>query len=326
MTVTGRRLSTAAEPTSSRVARDARIITALTLVSRITGMVRIFVVFAVLGGKVLGDLYETVNTVPNVLFELLAGGALQAALVPTFVQIRRDRGDDALDRSSSAVAGMLGLYLALLALLAMALAPLIVWLLTAAEPSPSVAHDKRTLGTWMLLMFAPQVIWYGLGLVAAAALAARRRFVAAALAPTVNNLVVIAGYVTFGVLRGGKAPDLSLTLAEFLALAGGTTLGVVAMTLVPMIALRRAGSHWRPRIDRADPTTRSLRRLGGWAVVQVAGTLALQVGMLVVGNGAVGGVSLFTYGLVFFMLPAALIALPVATAAAATDRRPFPAR
>jgi putative peptidoglycan lipid II flippase len=317
VTATGRRQAIATELTSAaRVARDARIITLLTLVSRVTGMVRIFAVFAVLGGRVLGDLYETINTVPNVLFELLAGGALQAALVPTFVQIRRDRGEEALDRSSSAVAGMLGIYLAALAVAAMVLAPLIVWLLTAAEPSATVAHDKRTLGTWMLLMFAPQVIWYGLGLVASAVLAARRRFVAAALAPTVNNLVVIAGYVAFGLLRGDKAPDLALTVPEFLALAGGTTLGVVAMTAVPMIALRRAGSDWRPRIDSADTTTRSLRRLGGWAMVQVAGTLALQVGMLVVGNGAVGGVSLFTYGLVFFMLPAALIALPVATAAA----------
>ena len=67
---------------------------ALTVVSRVTGFVRILVVAAVLGTTFLGNTYQSANSVPNILFELIAAGVLQAVLVPALVP-HLDRGDRA---------------------------------------------------------------------------------------------------------------------------------------------------------------------------------------------------------------------------------------
>ena len=92
--------------------RDAGLIGGLTLVARVTGFARVLVVGAVLGRGALGDLYQTVNTVPNLLFELLAGGALQAALVPMFVAADRDDPEEGVGRAAAAVTRAMLRYLA----------------------------------------------------------------------------------------------------------------------------------------------------------------------------------------------------------------------
>ena len=69
------------------LARSTATITVLTLLSRVTGVVRNVVVVAVLGVTFLGNTYQSANTVPNLLFELLAAGVLQAVLIPTLVDL-----------------------------------------------------------------------------------------------------------------------------------------------------------------------------------------------------------------------------------------------
>ena len=81
-------------PGSSRLARSTVTMTVLTGVSRLTGLVRVVVVAAVIGDTFLGNTYQSTNTVPNILFELMAAGTLQAVLIPTLVRLR-DRGDEA---------------------------------------------------------------------------------------------------------------------------------------------------------------------------------------------------------------------------------------
>ena len=303
-------------PPGRSAGADASVIAGLTVVARLSGVGRVLVVGAVLGRGSLGDLYQTMNTVPNLLFELFAGGALHAVLVPALVAAHDRDGEAGLLRSTSAVAGVLGAVLGGLALVAALAAPALAWLLTRAEPDADVAGDKWRLGTWMLVIFLPQLLWYGLGMVATAALAARRRFGAAAVAPLVNNLVVIGAYLVFDRMRGDRPPALDLSVAELAVLAGGTTLAVVALTAVPAVVLLRRGGLVRPRLVRTDPAVVALRHTGGWAVLQVAATLSLQIVMLVIGNGAPGGVALFTWGLTFFLVPTALVAAPYATALA----------
>lgn len=301
--------------TDDGVRRDATAIAALTLVSRLTGFARIVITSAVLGTALLGDVYQSANTVPNILFELLAGGALQAALVPLFVGARRDGGEEGL---ASTVGVIGGTVVAVLAALAAALAlgaPALARLVTSAEPDPVVASDKVALTTWMLVIFAPQVIFYGIGLVSSAALQAKGRFLAAAIAPAVNNVVVIAAYVAFDVLRGDQDPSLDLTTIELAVLAGGTTLAVVAFTSVPLWALLRSTDvPFHVRVSFSDDAVMRVRNTGAWAVVQVGGVLALTSGALVIGNGAPGGVAIFALALAVFLLPYALVAAPVAMA------------
>jgi putative peptidoglycan lipid II flippase len=299
-----------------RLARDAIVVTICTLLSRLTGFVRVLIAAAVLSNGPLGDTYHAANMIPNLLFELVAGGVLQAVLVPTFVARRRERGDDGLGASAGVIAGTLAGILAAVAVAVMAASPFIAWALTALEDDAALASDKRALIAPMLLVFIPQIVFYGVGMVTTAALAARGRFAAAALAPAVNNMVVIATYLAFRAARDGQAASLDLTGTQFALLAGGTTLGVILFTSVPGAVLARQGVRWRPRWGPRDPVVVSLRSAVGWAMLSVLGTLAPMGAAIVLGSGAPGGVAVFTIAFTFFVLPHALLAVPVATAIA----------
>lgn len=304
------------EPLGGRMARDTMVVTVCTLLSRLTGFVRVLVAAAVLSTGPLGDTYHAANMIPNLVFELVAGGILQAVLVPAFVAARRREGDAGLGRAAGALSGVLLAVLAAIAAVVMVLSPLITWALTTLEDDAALVADKRELITPMLLVFVPQILFYGIGMVTTAALAAKGRFTAAALAPAVNNLVVIAAYLTFRELRGGQPASLDLDTAEFLVLTVGTTLGVIAFTSVPGIVLAILGVRWRPRWAPNDPVVHELRGSIGWAMLSVVGTLVPTGAAIVLGSGAAGGVAVFSVAFTFFVLPHALLAVPVATALA----------
>ncbi len=299
-----------------RMARDTVVVTVCTLLSRITGFGRVLVAAAVLSNGPLGDTYHAANLIPNLLFELVAGGVLQAVLVPTFVAARRESGDVGLGRATGAVAGTMVVGLALIASIVMLMAPVIAWALTALEDDALLVADKRELITPMLLVFIPQIVFYGIGMVTTAALSARGRFAAAALAPAVNNVVVIGCYLGFWAARDGAPASLHLDGTQFALLAGGTTLAVIAFTAVPGIVLSLQGIRWRLRWSPNDPVVRALRSTIGWAMLSVVGTLVPMGAAVVLGSGAPGGVAVFTIAFTFFVLPHALLAVPVATALA----------
>ncbi len=169
----------------------------------------------------------------------------------------------------------------------------------------------------MLVIFAPQVVFYGLGLVSSAALQAQGRFVAAAVAPAVNNVVVIGCYLAFDALRGDTAPSLDLTTTELLVLAAAAPRSPSS----PSPRCRSWHCCGRPpsasRSACRSPTRPSSESVstGSWAVVQVAGVLALTAAGLVIGNGAPGGVAVYALATAVALLPYALVAGPVATAA-----------
>ena len=222
------------------VGRFTATIAGLTLVSRVSGFARILVVTAVLGTTALGDVYQTANLVPNILFELFAAGSVQAVMVPALVAA--DERDRSAPRLANAVLGWLLATLGVLMVVALVAAPLLMRLLTVAETDPALRSDKAALGHRFLAIFLVQLLFYAAGMVATALLQARRRFAAPAAAPLVNNLVVIAAYLCFARLRDGQPPSLTLSAVQVAVLAGGTTLGVIAFTAVPLVAAARLGS------------------------------------------------------------------------------------
>jgi putative peptidoglycan lipid II flippase len=293
---------------ASRTDRDAAIgrstatISGFTLLSRISGFFRIVMVTAILGTTALGDIYESANLVPNLLFELFAAGSVQAVLVPALVSADERHGESDGDSLANGVLGWLLATLGAVAVVALVGAPLVMRLLTAGEPDPSVRSAKAELGSRFLAIFIIQLLFYAVGLVATALLQARRRFAAPAIAPLFNNLVVIGAYLLFAVLRQGAPPSLSLTSIE-----------IVVFTSVPAIALVRSGVRWRPRLRR-DPEISRLARQGAWAGAYLGLTQLLTLGVVVLGNGVDGAVARFTFAFTFFQLPYALLAIPVATA------------
>ena len=91
---------------SSGLRRDTAVVTLCTLVSRVSGFGRVLATAAVLGSGLLGDVYQTANMVPNLLFELVAAGVLQAVLLPSFVAARRGGGRPALSEAVAAANGV----------------------------------------------------------------------------------------------------------------------------------------------------------------------------------------------------------------------------
>jgi len=289
------------------------LVTLCTLVSRVSGFGRVVATAAVLGSGLLGDVYQTANMIPNLLFELVAGGVLQAVLVPAFVAARRDGGNEALGEATRATVGVIVVVLGAVAAIGMALAPLLARLLVMSEPSSAVAHQKLHVMVPMVLMFVPQLVCYGIATVTSAALNAKGRFVAAAMAPAVNNLIVIVACVMFRAARHNRVADLHLTPWQFTLIAGGTTLGVLAFSLAPAVALHRLHVAWFPTWRPHHPAVVALRDSFGWATLSIVGTLVPTAAALALGNGAEGGVAVFVYAFAFFVLPHALVAVTIAT-------------
>jgi putative peptidoglycan lipid II flippase len=284
-----------------------------TAVSRGFGFARILVIAAVLGTTYLGNTYSSSNSVSNVLFELLASGALSAVLVPTFVGLL-DRGDR---RGAEELAGrLLGIAMVALAVVAaigMAAAPLIARLLTSGVEDPHIAAQQRSLSTFLLYFFIPQIVLYAIGAVAVAALYAQRRLAVTGIAPIGLTVVVV---VAMGAFRAVAGPDpgLSLSVGEKLILALGGTLGVAAFVGIPAVALWRGGFRLIPRIKRPDAAVKGLLKLSGWAAFQNSMVGVLLLAAIVIGNRVEGGTVAYQVSFTFFLAPYAVLAQPIHTA------------
>src|SRR5262245_10477984 len=152
----------------SAVTRAAFGMGSITAVSRAFGFVRVLVIAAVLGTTFLGNTFQAANSLSNVLFELLAAGALSAVLVPTFVTLVDAGRRDEADRLAGGLLGVAVVVLGSIAILSMLAAPLIARVLSAGAPSEAIAHQQRELSTFLLLFFIPQIVCYGFGAIATA--------------------------------------------------------------------------------------------------------------------------------------------------------------
>ncbi|MFN2608554.1 MAG: lipid II flippase MurJ [Acidimicrobiales bacterium] len=300
------------------LARHAAQITAGNLASRLTGLVRVVAVAGALGTTFLGNTYQTANLVSNILFELLAAGLLSSVLVPPFVRLIEAGRPDEADEVAGALLG-----LGLVALGAVTVAGLLgrTWImrgLTVAVPDAGVRAAEVRLGSFLLLLFLPQVLLYAVGAVATALLTGARRFAAPSFAPVANNVVVVSTMAIFWVMeRGGRpggAAGLDVPAAQKLVLAVGTTAGVAAMTLVAVLGARRAGFRLRPRWRPGHPEVRALGRAGAWGVAYLACNQALVATTLVLANRVAGGVVAYQIAFTVFLLPFAVAAHPTLTA------------
>lgn len=291
----------------------AGTIAVITLVARVVGFGRWFVFSHSVGATCVGSVYQSVNAVPNVLFEIAAGGVLAAVAVP-LVAGALARGERAgADATASA----------LLTWAAVVLVPLGVVLALAAGPIAGAllgtgCAGEVALGTDLLRIFAVQVPLYGVAIVLAGVLQAHHRFVGAALAPLLSSLVVIATYLAYRALAGDPAAPIDEVPHGALVVLGvGTTLGVVALALPLLVPARRAGLRLRPRLRFPDGVGSRVRVLAVSGLLAVAGQ---QIATLVVirlanDRGGAGTLNVYTYAQAVTLLPYAVLAVPLATAA-----------
>jgi len=297
------------EPAKS--GRAAKRMSVATAASRGIGFVRVWVIAAVLGTTYLGNTYQSSNSVSNILFELVAAGALSAVLVPTFAEhFRRDDQAEA-ERLASGVLGFALLVMGVVAALGMIFAPAIARLMSSGNPNHLIEQQQVELSTFLLRFMVPQVLLYAVGTVATAVLFAQRRFVLVAMAPIALTVVIVTVMLVFQGLHG-TGGSLELTLAEKLLLGVGATLGVVAFTGVPTVAVWRSGFRLRPRIGQMDKKLRHLLVLSAWVALQ-PDVAVLLLAAMIMGNQVAGGVVAYQFCMVAFLAPYAILANPIQT-------------
>jgi putative peptidoglycan lipid II flippase len=300
---------------------------AATAISRVLGFGRVLVIAAVLGTTDLGNTFSASNSVSNVLFDLLAAGALSAVLVPAFVELLDGSGGAGKGQAEGLGGVLLGWALVALVPLCAAgvlAAPALARVLTAGTADAVVAADQRELATFLLRLFVPQVLLYAYGALATAVLHAKRHFTVTAIAPIGNTVVMVAALGAFRLLHGPGTEPFDLSLTERLLLGAAGTLGVAAFVGIPAVALWRTGFRLRPRLDRGVPEIPGVRgvpgifaravRLSGWAGLQHAGTGILLGAALLVGMGVTGGVVAYQVAFACFLVPYAVLSLPLITA------------
>ncbi len=295
------------------LSHDTRVMAAGTLLSRLTGVARLFALAYALGIGPLADAYNLANNTPNIIYDLILGGVVSATLIPVFVDRVSTKSEDDAFEAISAVVTLAIVVLIVATVVFAIVAPFIIGLYTVANHA-STASDQRAVATYLLRLFAPQVAFYGLISLATALLNTRRRFAAPMWTPILNNLVVMG--IVLGVTIVARHPTLASirgNRALLLVLGLGTTLGVAVQALALLPSLRRAQLtlywRWAPR----DEAVKTIVRLSGWTFGFVASN---QIAFFIVTILAdhLGVVSAYTYAYIFFQLPYGIIAVSIMSA------------
>ncbi len=297
---------------SPHTVRAAVGIAVVTASSRLVGFARVLVVAAVLGTTYLGNAFQSANSISNVVFELVAAGALSAVLVPAFVELLEGGHERDAEEVAGGVLGVAVAILGSLALVGVLAAPLLARLLTLGVPA-DVAPQQRELVAFLLVFFLPQVVLYAGGTVATGVLHAKRRFLAVAAAPMANTLVMVVCLLAFRAATDGSS-SMSLSVGERLLLAAAGTGGVIAFTGVLMGACRATGFRLRPRLNGRDPRVARVLHQAGWGIVLHTSAGVLLGGAILAGAAVEGGVVAYQVAWVFFLAPYAIFAQPIQTA------------
>ena len=301
------------------IGRAAVLIGAITMLARAVGFGRQVVFAHTVQASCLGTAYTTANMVPNIIYDIVMGGALTAVVVPVLSGPARS-GPHEREQVRQTSAALLSWTVLLLvpvsAAVALSARPLVSLLLGATPgcPRPSMVE----LGTRMLVVFAPQVLLYGLAVVLYGILQSHRKFAAPALAPVLSSLVVIAAYFGFGALGNGYQDMLRpVPTAAWVVLAAGTTAGVAALVATPLIPALRLRLRLRPRLRFPAGVGARVRSL---AVAGIATLVAQDASVAVVivlanSRGGGGALVLYSFAWAVFFVPYAVLAVPIATSA-----------
>jgi len=290
-----------------------------TILSRITGFFRAILAVAVLGTALLADSYNVANTMPNILYNLLVGGALTAIFVPQLVRsfADEDGGHGFASRLVTTISGIL----LLLVLIGIIFAPALVKLY-APEFSTQGFEREFNIAVAFTRYCLPQIFFLGLFTMLGQVANARGSFAPLMWAPIANNLVVIV--IFGGVLFLQESISIeNITSAQVQLLGWGTTLGIVVQALILIPVVKRSGIRLRPIFGVAG-LGKSFS-LAGWTLVYV---LISQIGYLITVNVATSaavrsaqagittgvGFTPFTSAYYIMLLPYSIVTISIVTA------------
>jgi putative peptidoglycan lipid II flippase len=303
------------------IGQAALLIGGLTVLARILGFARTVAFAGTVKTSCLSAAYVTANQVPNVIYDIVLGGALTAIVVPV---LAGPAARQASSEVSTIASAMLTWTVAILApasiVLAVAAGPVARLLIPPNPHSGCARAGLAPIAAQMLQVFAPQILLYGLAVVLYGILQAHRRFTAPALAPVLSSVVVIAAYEIFVPLGGAHTRHVAgLPRSAELVLSVGTTLGVAALMVTALVAVARLRLRVRPALAFPAGVGARARGLAGVGIAMLAAQDAavLVVTRLANAHGGSDGaaVTVYSYGWQIFFSVYAILAIPVAVSA-----------
>ncbi|HWL64867.1 MAG TPA: murein biosynthesis integral membrane protein MurJ [Actinomycetota bacterium] len=296
------------------LARATAVMSVGTVLSRVTGLLRLAAIAAALGvveSDRLTDTYNLANTAPNIIYELFLGGILTSVFVPVFVELLEKEGRERAWEVASAIINVSVVILVAITTLFILAAPWIANIYAVRLEGSDQALQQEAL-TFLLRLFIPQIVFYGLTAVTAGLLNAHKRFGAPMYTPILNNLGVIAVFLAFH----QAYPLVTLrtaTTTQLVIIGLGTTAGIALMAIAQLPFLRGLG-RYRLNFSVRHPAIKKIARLSSFVVGYV---IANQIGYLIVqwlANAQKGGYTAYVWAFTFFMLPHGLFAVSLITA------------
>ena len=298
----------------SPIGRDTLLMSAGTLVSRLTGFGRFAALAYALGFTRLTDAYNLANTTPNIVYDLVLGGVLSATLIPVFVDRLAQRDEQEAWEAISVVVTLVSVLLVALTVVFELVAPALIQVYMVGVHTGHADAERRA-ATSLLRMFAPQLALYGWFALTTALLNTRRRFAAPMFTPILNNVVVITVLVVVHqIMNGMTVLDVSRHPAAFWLLGLGTTAGVLAQLLALLPALRGTGLHLRWRWSPGHEVVGRILRLSGWTMGFVATNQIAFWIMLLLANRQPGDVSVYNTAYALFQFPYGIVAVSIMSA------------
>ena len=311
-----------AEAEQKGILANTAVMAAGTVVSRFSGFIRSTLLAAALGVSLHADLFTIANTVPNMLYILVAGGVFNAVLVPQLVRSMKNDADGGaayVDR----VMTLAICFLALVTVLLVIFAPLVMEVvLTAKYDRPDLAEERQSAVDFARFCL-PQVFFYGMFVLVGQVLNARGRFGPMMWAPIANNVISVAVLVSYLFVFGpAKGEELfgAFTPAQESLLGIGSTLGIAAQLLILLPYLRSAGIRYRPRFDFRGVGLGQTFRLGVWTLLFVVVNQAAYVVVVRLASGGTAGsdegtgITIYSSVMLVVMVPHSIITVSLATA------------
>lgn len=291
-----------------------------TLASRITGVFRDIALVAAIGTGIFSDTYSVANSIPNIIYILIAGGAINAVFIPALIRHMEDDPDEGKQFTDQLLT-LVGLVLIGIVLITVLIAGLIVHLYATKLWTPEEFDVATMFARWCL----PQIFFYGLYTLASQILNSRNSFSLPMYAPIINNLIVIGTAAIFVSVMSQVPNADSVTTAQVNLLGFGTTLGVMAQALILIPALKKSGYNFKPNFQFRNVGNGKVGNLAKWTIGFV---LVNQITFLMVSNlttlanvlvsGDPGTVSVgftsYQKGQLMMMLPHSIITVSIITA------------
>lgn len=236
-----------------------------TMLSRITGVVRDIALVAAVGTGIFSDTYSVANSLPNIIYILIAGGAINAVFIPALVRHMKEDSDQGASFTNKLLT-LVGLVLIGIVTLSMICVSLIIHLYATREWSEQDFHVAIVFALWCI----PQIFFYGLYTLESQILNARGVFQLPMYAPIVNNVIVIVSALAFLWITESTPTTDTVSTNQLALLGFGTTLGVIGQALVLIPALKKSGHVYKPQFNFRNSGLGKLGDLAIWTIGFVA--------------------------------------------------------